>query len=381
MKALKFVDSAYTVEYDGHEQPTPIVHLWGRDELRQRHHVKVEGIHPYFCVPEREVLDPKTLERLENDQRVADPPIEDADPSIYGDRLVKVRTLVPWDVPKLRETFEEPHEADVPFTDRACIDMGIRQGFTIPDDGVNRRLTSEDISSVNNHDVTDIPPRICFFDIEVKQGGDGPPVVTKQGTEQARNPVTAISAFDSYTESYFIWVLVHKKWGTKDVEQARTAANDYDGRVTFELFADDGDLLSAFYRHVDEYNYDVLTGWASDSFDVPYLVNRGYELDLPTVHDLSPLGEVEQMHGEGRFINRDLDGRVLFDLMDGYEKCKRHSLDSKRLEAIAREETNIEKLDVEDIDDSWENRPSEFIEYSLRDCGALVAINNEVEIL
>lgn len=87
------------------------------------------------------------------------------------------------------------------------------------------------------------------------------------------------------------------------------------------------------------------------------------------------------MDGSGRWINGDIEGVLLFDLLVGYEKTAIHELEDSSLSTVAAHETDIEKLDVEDIDQAWIDEPSTFVRYSIRDVEAMVLIDKERGVL
>lgn len=383
---LRVLDAYYTTVDEGYRETMPVVHLFGRDQSWQRHHVQVAGYRPYFCVRQSEWVDCGGA--IADDERVVDVTSEDRrgrpETAIDGEPLVRVVCREPSDVAALREQFDDPFEADVLFPVRFLVDMDAYQWLDVPaaTDG------PVDVSEV--HPVPDDeipsetpPPRVCTYDIEVQQGGDGPPVVSTEGTEQARNPVTAIAAHDSYTDDERLWVLAHRSWDADDSAQAREAVD-----ADVSVYANPADVVAFFCEWVADRDFDVLTGWNASTFDHPYLVNYARSNGINDVYDLSPTGDVYPMDGDGQFINSDLKGRLLADLMVMYEKTAIHELDSKRLEDVATAEgVSVGKLSIEDaidvpadepaIDFAWANHPDVFVEYSLRDVRAAVAINRE----
>jgi len=96
------------------------------------------------------------------------------------------------------------------------------------------------------------------------------------------------------------------------------------------------------------------------------------------------------MSGDGSFINSQLKGRLLLDLMELYDKCIVHEMDSYRLSDVAKAEgTTTQKLDIGDViavpDDAveidyvWREHPEVFAEYSVKDVQACVEINNQTQ--
>jgi len=102
-----------------------IVLLGRREDNGQKVMVYINDFCPYFYV-------------LENDKHVTGPDILGYETgnwhSIDGRKLKKVYVKSHNVVPKVRKLFKETFEADVVYSLRARIDMGIREGFEIPDE-------------------------------------------------------------------------------------------------------------------------------------------------------------------------------------------------------------------------------------------------------
>jgi DNA polymerase elongation subunit (family B) len=411
----RVVDAYYTVETDGYPRETPVVHLFGRDETWRRHHWRVDDFDPYFTVSEDAYL--THGEQLDGDDRVTSIQFTDErdrpETGLFGDGMVRVCVRTPGHVSKLRELFpqESLGEADVLYPVRFLVDRGIRQWFVVqrdngtgetPSSGVEpqgstspERVSSDAIYGFDHPDCPATEPpdstppvRVVTYDIEVEQGGDGPPVVTERGTEQARNPITAISAHDSYADEYHVWVLAHSGWNTDDSERARDGADACPVEADLHIHENPRSVVSGFVSWLTDIEPDVLTGWNANSFDHPYLVNWCLRHDVTSVFGLSPTRDVRSMNGDGSWINSSLKGRLLTDLLEMYKKSNVHELSSYRLEDVAEaEELDVEKLSIDDvievpretpaIDYAWANHPDVFVRYALLDTVAAVGINRE----
>lgn len=385
---LRIVDTYYTTENEGYRETMPVVHLFGRDTQYRRHHVRVDGFRPYFLVTQSEWAEHGT--DVSSDERVVSVETEDIrgrpEDAISGEPLVRVCCREPSDVGELRELFDDPYEADVLYPIRFLVDMESYQWIEVPDD-VSHRDDPVDVGyiTIDPRGCPDETPplRVVTYDIEVRQGGSGPPVVSEEGTEQARNPITAIAAHDSYTDEYRVWLCKHDSWG---VTESRTAREAVDCDVG--VYANPRDVAGLFCEWVTERDFDALIGWNASTFDHPYLVNYCLTNDVGAVYGLSPTNDVYPMSGDGSWINGNLKGRLLLDLLVMYKKCKVHELSSYKLEDVAKEEgVSVGKLSIENeidvphdvpsIDYAWENHPSVFCRYSLRDVKATVGINRE----
>jgi len=393
---LRVIDCEYTVAEDGYREKTPIVHLFGRDRSWQRHHVPIKSFRPYFGVRQSEWIE--NGEQIADDDRVQAVETTDwrgrPEQTIDGEPLVRVVCREPSDVADLRELFDDPFEADVQFPVRFLVDMASSQWIEVPDSVANEEYTTQDalpVSDVRHLERSEtpdtVPPlRVCTYDIEVAQGGDGPPVVSQEGTERAENPVTAITAHDNYTDEYVVWITAHPSWEGVDYEEIQ--AYEEENPCNVRLYENPHDTVAQFFQWVTERDMDALTAWSGSGFDHPYLVNYARQNGISAVYDCSPLGEVYPMDGSGQFINSSFKGRLLLDSLDLYKKSKVHALDSYRLADVAEaEDVSVGKLDLEDeldvprdepaIDYAWRERPDLFVQYALRDTKSAVGINRE----
>jgi len=119
-------------------------------------------------------------------------------------------------------------------------------------------------------------------------------------------------------------------------------------------------------------------------------VNYGLSNGVGAIKDLSPTGDTYPMSGDGSFINSQLKGRLLLDLMELYQKTRVHKLGSYRLTDVAETEgIPTQKLDIDsvidvpddavEIDYAWREHPEVFAEYSVKDVQACVEINNQTQ--
>jgi len=406
---LRVVDAYFETVDAGYRQTMPLLHVFGRDSQWQRHHITIDSFRPYFLVTQQAWGE--YGQQLANDDRILS--VESTDrqgrpeQAIDGTPLLRLVCRTPDDVKDLRELFDDPYEADVKFPVRFLVDFGVfqwievadsqcesaasdsaSQSHEVPDDAVRSQepVSADDVTLdvADERKPTEVPPpRVCSYDIEVKQGGRGPPVVSKEGTEQARNPITAITAHDSYTDEYTVWVLAHNDWRVKDSQAARDAV-----ACGVNVYKNPKTVVSMFCEYVAERDFDILTGWNASGFDHPYLVNYALNNNINSIYELSPTRDVYPMDGNGSWINSSLKGRLLLDSLTLYEKTELGELSSYRLADVAEEEEVSDgKLAIEDeienphdepaIDVAWRDYPDVFTQYSLKDVAACVAINDE----
>src|SRR5690606_1594654 len=78
-------------------------------------------------------------------------------------------------------------------------------------------------------------------------------------------PIVSIQIGDSYTREIVVF--------TSGVPQIAADQRAYQ---------DEGAMLVAVMEYIQQKNFDVLSGWYSNGFDIPYVINRLHVLGIPT---------------------------------------------------------------------------------------------------
>ncbi|ADD05994.1 DNA-directed DNA polymerase B (intein-containing) [Natrialba magadii ATCC 43099] len=121
-----------------------------------------------------------------------------------------------------------------------------------------------------------------------------------------------------------------------------------------------------------------------DDFDAPYLLDRLEELQGPH-HDydleIDQLSRVDEVWRSG-WGGPDIKGRVVFDLLYGYQRMVFSELDSYRLDAVGESELGVGKERYAgDIGDLWEDDPYQLLAYNLRDVELCVELDRQQSII
>ncbi|ELZ13717.1 DNA polymerase B region [Halovivax asiaticus JCM 14624] len=364
----------YTIVGAGDDEQ-PIVHVFGRTAESTLEHVQIVGFRPYFYAP----VDSVDEERLASYGRLTgwEEFDEDDEPyeSIRGERLVKIFGQTPRDVGQIRDEFDH-YEADILFPNRFLIDKDVRSGIRVPE----RR--TDDGSLVVPHDEVepvdaDATPRVQTFDIEVDDRSGFP--------EDGEEPIICLASHDSYRDEYVLWIWEADE-GDGTPPSTLAEYDPIEGEIDHDVRAFDSEeaMLEAFLAYIDETDPDVLTGWNFDDFDAPYLLDRLEDRNGPH-HDfdldpdrLSRLGEVWRSNWGGP----DVKGRVVFDLLYGYQRRIFTELDSYRLDAVGESELGVGKERYPGkIGDLWEDDPTRLLEYNLRDVEICVELDRQQQLI
>ena len=132
---------------------------------------------------------------------------------------------------------------------------------------------------------------IMYFDIETWYDDEDP---DGNMPDHARMPITAIVGYSTLDEEYFVFSWQPEK--TKDFEELKLVS---DGKVNYSFFANETDMLFSFIEFVRLSHVDVLTGWYSSQYDLPYIINRAKALNLDS-RKLSPITQLK-MYKKGDF--------------------------------------------------------------------------------
>lgn len=213
---------------------------------------------------------------------------------------------------------------------------------------------------------------IGFFDIEA----DFDPERGFAPTNDPFNAVTAISLYRTADQKLLSWVLCPP---TVAVEAAQAIVGQFDD--TF-LFTDEASLLRAFLDAIED--VDLLTGWSSSAYDVPYLVNRvsrmisRAETKRFCLWDQFP-SKREYIDKFGRpLVTYDFVGRVHLDYMELYIKHNTQQRLSYALNAIGELEVGETKTPYDGtLDDLYKKDLFKFIEYNRQDVMLMVKIDQK----
>lgn len=221
------------------------------------------------------------------------------------------------------------------------------------------------------------PPKLntAFFDIEVdfdKDVGFAPP-------EDPFNPVTAIAVHLSWLNKTICLAI---KPNTLTTEAAQEIVDGFPDTL---LMSNEKELLDTFLQLIDD--ADVLTGWNSEGFDIPYMVNRvkrvlGRERTRDfCLWDKYPKKREFERYGKAQ-ETYDTVGRLHLDYMQLYQKYTYHEMHSYSLDAIGEYELDERKIAYEGtLDQLYNNDFHTFIDYNRQDVELLVKLDAKLQFI
>jgi DNA polymerase elongation subunit (family B) len=244
-----------------------------------------------------------------------------------------------------------------------------------------KQLYESDINPIfrcleENYKDQDAPElHTAFFDIEVafdKERGFSP-------VDDPFNPITAISVYLDWLDQLVTLAVppAHMSW-----ETAQDLVKEFDNTILFER---EEEMIKTFLDLIDD--ADVLSGWNSEGYDIPYTVNRTIRvLSKDDTRKFCLWGQLPKQRTFERFgaeaITFDLVGRVHMDYMQLYRKYTYEERHSYSLDAIGEYELNERKTQFEGTLDSLYNQHfKKFIEYNRQDTLLLHKLDRKLQFL
>ena len=212
------------------------------------------------------------------------------------------------------------------------------------------------------------PIKTMFIDIETYSPDDFPNIQT------ANHLVNVITIYDSLNNDFITWGIKGYK-NTQD-------------DVTYIECEDEKMLFKSFIQHLEKDYPDILSGWNSEFFDIPYIINRCQRiLGDEWVARLSPTGNVHSRTIRGTFgreqVKWYIEGISLIDYLDVYRKFTQGLRESYKLDAIGEIELGQKKVEFGNMnlatlsDDDWQT----FVDYNIQDVRLLKHLEEKLKYL
>ena len=210
--------------------------------------------------------------------------------------------------------------------------------------------------------------RMLFIDIETYSPDVFPT------PEDPQHTINIITVYDTLRKHFITWGLkpYHKK----------------SEGVTYIYCKTEKDLLSKFISYFTSDYPDILSGWNSEFFDIPYIINRITKiLGEDETKKLSPVGYIRPIQFTGKFgreqVRWHIEGVSCVDYLDIYKRFCQVLRESYKLDNIAETELGETKIDYGDTnlaslaDDNWEL----FVDYNIQDVNLLVRMEQKLQYM
>jgi DNA polymerase elongation subunit (family B) len=215
--------------------------------------------------------------------------------------------------------------------------------------------------------------RELFFDIECEIGG----ALTEEYIERAPMPITSIAYWDKTPNKWVILIL-----DKQNQLQPFKSENKEIIPITTER-----QLLTKFIEHIRSIDPDILIGYNSDFFDIPYLYYRMCNvLGSEVASYLSPINQITCKKGndywyvENQYVQ--IVGVESLDYMRLHKKYSWKDEPSWKLDAIGEKYAGLNKIEFDgNLDQLFATDIHKFIEYNFRDVEILKALDEKLQYI
>jgi DNA polymerase elongation subunit (family B) len=244
-----------------------------------------------------------------------------------------------------------------------------------------KQLYESDINPIfrcleENYKDQDAPTlQTAFFDIEVAfdhERGFSP-------VDDPFNPITAISVYLDWLDQLITLAVPPRHMS---LDTAQEIANNFENTLVFER---EEEMIKTFLDLIDD--ADVVTGWNSEGYDIPYTVNRTIRvLSKDDTRRFCLWGQLPKERKFERYgaeaTTFDLVGRVHMDYMQLYRKYTYEERHSYSLDAIGEYELNERKTQFEGTLDQLYNQNFKlFLDYNRQDTMLIAKLDKKLRFL
>lgn len=211
---------------------------------------------------------------------------------------------------------------------------------------------------------------VAYLDIETECENGFPSI---DAADQKVNAITVRTKFDGKYDSF-----------TFCTEDAKPV-ND---KHFVSVHMTERSLFYDFIKWWKDKDFDIITGWNINFFDIPYLVHRiNHIMGVDAASDLSPWNYIKSrkvviMNKEN--VTYELCGIAILDYYDLYKKFTFVNRESYKLDHIGHVELGEKKASFEGFDtiqDLYRKDFSKFIEYNYQDVVLIQKLENKLKLL
>jgi len=207
-----------------------------------------------------------------------------------------------------------------------------------------------------------------FIDIETYSPDDFPT------PDLAKDQINVITLYNTRNKKFITW-------GTKPLQKKIKG-------VEYNYCETEHDMLTRFSAYMKDNPPDIISGWNSQFFDIPYIIMRLVKVLGDDAHlNLSPVRNVYCRQMRGKFGNEQtrwyISGLSSLDYLDVYQKFSPGVKESYKLDSIAEAELGSRKVDYgssnlsELADEDWQT----FVEYNVQDVNLLVELDAKLQYI
>ncbi len=241
---------------------------------------------------------------------------------------------------------------------RVFENLGVQQQFLIDYFGTQNE----------DHDFTKFNLLVYYIDIETYSPDSFPNI------EDANHVINIITIYDSLKKKFITWGL--------------KPCTTIDENVTYITCKTEKELLQRFVDFFSSSPPDILSGWNSEFFDIPYIINRTTRiLGEDYTKRLSPIQRIRQRAFMGKFgkqqVRHHIEGISCVDYLQIYKRFCPQLRESYKLGDIGELELQETKTDYGDTDlatladKNWDL----FVKYNIQDVNLLVELERKLQYI
>ena len=216
---------------------------------------------------------------------------------------------------------------------------------------------------------------IAFFDIET----DFDPERGFADPADPFMPITSISVYLQWMETMICLAVPPK---TLTMTEAKA---ELGGIENVMLCEKESEMIDTFLTLIED--ADILSGWNSEGYDIPYTVNRTSRvLSKDDTRRFCLWGQLPKKREYEKYgksaVTFDLIGRVHLDSLELYRKYTYEERHTYRLDAIGEIEVGENKVPYEGtLDQLYNNDFRKFIEYNIQDTALLDKLDKKLRFI
>ena len=216
---------------------------------------------------------------------------------------------------------------------------------------------------------------VAFFDIEV----DFDP---QRGYSSPSDPFTPITAIGVYLQWMDAMICLAVPPKTLSWEQAQEVVKPLSEVM---LFKTEKQMLDTFLDIIED--ADVLSGWNSEGYDIPYTINRITKtLGKAETRRMCLMKKLPKQRNYEKFGSEvstyDLVGRIHLDYLELYRKYNYEERHSYRLDYIGEMEVGEKKVPYEgSLDRLYNHDFLKFCEYNIQDVMLLDKLDKKLQFV
>ncbi len=225
------------------------------------------------------------------------------------------------------------------------------------------------IERYSTNDEPSIDHRELFFDIEAEMGD----ALTPEYIKSAPKKITSIAFYDRTMDRWGVFILDIKK---KIKAQQKKNRDIYPCHTEKEL-------LIRWLEKFREIDPDILVGYNSNYYDIPYMYYRMCSvLGEDMANYLSPIGIVQDVSKWSNDKFLDIAGVESLDYMQYHKKYYWRDEPSWTLDSIGKKWAKLGKVEYDgSLDRLYERDLNKFIDYNFRDVEIIVELDKNLEYI